>query len=250
MLRKMLALALLLPQLVTAQGSQSTVRPIMALYDLDSATETFCAFDPSLSPDNGNVITAGSSATITSVAGTTTTPFLNVAVMDQILIGGSAGSAAATRTVLERASSTSVTLSSAIDVSSPTTGRTLQHRTLRCSTDGTAGAFSVSGYDSLVIDFTIQNQNTTTGIDVRLQCRVADSNARWQQVFPVLVPPAVTATYTTYTGDAEGLAYEFPPLSKWDQCRLGIKLNTTDDGGDTGTDQEQVSATMQYQRHP
>lgn len=250
-MRRLAALVLLalLPAPGHGQGAASSARPIFALYDLDSATETFCAFDENVSPDNGNVVTSGSSATITSVAGTTTTPFLNVSVMDQILIGGSTGATGATRTVIARASSTSITASSALDISSPTTGRTLQHRKLRCSTDGTTGFFSVSGMDSLAIDFTIQQQNTTTGIDVRLQCRVGDSNAGWKQVYPVLVPPAVTATYTTFTSTG-GLAYEFPPLSKWDSCRIGMKLNTTDDGGDTGANQEQISATMQYQRHP
>lgn len=241
MKRSAAGLVLALVAVVGHTQTASAPRPVMGLYDLDSATETFCAFDPSPIVVNENILTTAASVTVAGVGAGV--PFTNVAVNDQILF--SIGGNVYTKTVVTRASASSITVDSVVAESTPATGTPFQYRRLRCSTDGSLGDFSVSGLLKFTIDFNINQQNTTSGIDVRLQCRVGASTAGWKQQFPVLTPPAVTASYTTYTATG-GLAYVVPDA--WDRCRLGIKLNTTDDGDDLTTNREAVSVTVQQNR--
>lgn len=230
------ALALLLASTAAAQ-----TRPVLALYDLDSDTETFCAFDPTPVTPTANLVVTAASATVTGVGAGT--PFTNVAVNDQLLIGFGTTNAMV-RTVIARASASSITVDSVSTFTSPSTGTPFQYRNLRCSTDGTAGDFSVSTFAGFTADFNIAQQNTTTGIDVRMQCRVGDINAGWKQVIPALTPPAVSGTYLTFTGTG-GVAMVVPPSDHWDRCRIGLKLNSTDDGGDLTTNREAISVTLQ-----
>jgi hypothetical protein len=239
-MRIKIGIALALLALGLGAGAQTTTapRPVMALNNFTTGTETFCAFDPNpVQVNTGNVTTAGASVTVTAVGAGT--PFVSVGVGDQLIIGGSAAASGSVRTVATRASSVSITVDSAINLAPPpAAGYPIQYRKLRCSTDGTTGFFSVSGYSRVNVDFNVAAQVSATGVDVRLQCRVGDINAPWKQVFPLLVPPAVAASYTTLASGAGGWVYE--GIRNYSSCRLGIKCTSTC----TST---QISATAQME---
>jgi hypothetical protein len=223
--------------------SQSQQLVIQFKYNLNSTTETYCAL--------GNEVTDldrvqdATSTTMTAVSGT---PFANVAVGDMItgVDQPSSGGESFVNSVVARASATSITINTAIspDVNPTLTSATLKHRTLACGTAPNSGAFNVAIFKYFTVQIDIQQMVLltpgTSSIDTRIVCRTGNMS-QWLQVYPILVPPAVTPSYVSSTV-VGGWARTFN--EEFSQCRVGMKINSADDAGDTGTNAEQVTVTV------
>lgn len=244
LLRLLAVLLMIVTVPVRAQGPVITESvQIMYRYNLNSTTEIFCSLGQEV-PVADRVQDA-TSTTMTAVAGT---PFLNVAVGDMIrgTDQPASGGEGFINSVVARASSSSITINTALsgEVNPTLTSATLFYRTLTCGTGINSGAFSMSKYGRTTVQIDITQLVLavpgTSTIDARILCRTA-ATAQWLQVYPVLVPPAVTATYVSLAV-VGGWAKEIQ--GTYHSCRVGLKINAADDGGDTGTNAEQVTISL------
>jgi len=242
-LKKLLAivLAFVATASVLAQSGngQSTSQLITYRFNLNATSETFCALSlngPFQVPVP--VVTSGSSTTVTG-----TGAFTNIGVGDQINGTDSpvGGGELWTAVVMARASADSITVDTAVNLNSST----LFYRTLSCGTGNNNGAFdiSLSGRSTIQIDIAqlvLANPGVST-IDSRIQCRV-DPSAAWLQVYPVLVPPAVTATYVSLAV-VGGWGKEVN--GTYSQCRVGLRITAADDAaGDAGSNAEWLTISV------
>lgn len=198
LLRLIAALLMIITVPVRAQGPVITESvQVMYRYNLNSTTEIFCALGPETSV--AERVQDATSTTMTAVSGS---PFLNVAVGD--MIRGTDlpanGSDSYINSVVARASAASITINTALsgEVNPTLTSATLFYRSLRCGTAVNSGAFSMAKYGRVTVQIDITQLVLavpgTSTIDARILCRTG-ATAQWLQVYPVLIPPAVTATY-------------------------------------------------------
>jgi len=233
-------LALLAAAAAHAQVASGSF-PFVHSYDLDSATFTYPLLELSR-PGTANIKTTGSSATIDAASGA---PFAGIGVGSVLTVRTSTAlSTPDFRTIIAKASDVQVTVEAAVDWSGAgAAGFRFDYQVL---TDGTglgAGWFGVSKYGPKSLYFAIAQQNTTTGITIQIECKQAGG-------LPVKVWPETTGTaqcdadgvFTT-AGIGDRCLIQLPdgPLSS---CRLGLKLTSTDDGGDTGANRESVFASF------
>lgn len=198
-------------------------RPIVAAYDLSSTSYTYPLLG---NPVNGsaNIKTSGSSATVTAASGT---PFANVAVGDEITVQTST-STRVTRAVTARASETSITVSSAADLSgNSTTGFPFTFRPLSDGTGATQGWIKVSQYNEK--NFIVEvNTIAATSITIRIECKSSGDMASPTQIYPPVggTGQCGTGVVTTAGITARCSVVSYEP---WDQCRVGYIIDT--DGG-------------------
>jgi hypothetical protein len=133
------------------------------------------------------------------------------------------------RAVMTKPSNDQITVNA--NITTPAAGSAFAYRTLTCGTGAENGWITTRGAQEVNFGFTIAQLNTTSGIDFRVEGR----NLAGSTTAAVLLGPV---TFTAVGGG--GLSIQAP----WDQMRLGLKMNTTDDGGDTGANAEQVTATF------
>lgn len=220
-----------------AQVGSSTSYLVTYRYNLNATSETFCSL-----PDKPPVYVPVRVVAATSTTVTGTGAFANIAVGDQISGTDSAagGGEQWKAVVLARASADSITVDTALTL----TSSTLYYRTLTCGTTANSGAFeiSTSGRSTVQIDIEqlVLGTPGVSTIDSRILCRT-DPSAAWLQVYPVLVPPAVTATYVSLAV-VGGWGKEIN--GTYAQCRVGLKINAADDGGDTGANAERVTISV------
>lgn len=247
------ALALVAP--VHAQDAVNEALPslpLFASYDLDSASYTFGWYtgqgDQIWGPQRlgaAKVKTVGLSATVSAFTAATA-PFAQVSVGDLLFVatsgatpGGTADGTLGRTTfmlVTAKADSDNVTVAAAtatgtIDLSLGYTFRWLKFNTGTASTDGW---IPMKGITAANFVYAITQQNTTTGIDYKVECKGG------------LDPTAITVigptTKTTTYGGGNVLT------EPWAFCRFGIKLTSTDDGGDAGVNAEQISVTLEARK--
>lgn len=238
----LLVLGLLLPGLAVAQDDNRGVLriPLMSDYDLDSATYTYCRTLGQGSraiadgyPGAGRIKTSGSSTTVVSY--TSASGALNLLSAGDELEINDQGQIL-TRYVVAAASDDSITVNSAVDLSSSS----YRWRDLECGTAADSGWFSVQGFRSALIQFQIDQLNVTGGIDVKVDCRVQGSAST--SGVTVFGYTGALINFTA-TGSAGYLI-----SSSWDECRLGFKIGTSDDGGDLTTNMEKLSAYVALRR--
>lgn len=225
------------------KAQSNTTYSIVENYDLDSATLTFCRLQPDPIQGLGLITTSGSNTVVTAATGT---PFAGLGEND-VLYGLSAATGAQeTRYITTWTSNVSVTVNAAVDWSSPATGINFSYKHLYCGTTANDGWFDVSGfvYSSIIVN--VQQLNTTTGIDFRWECRNSAPGAAPVQVCPTTINTFRTVTVAGITDGAVNCAVEEP----YAQCRVGMKLNTTDDGGDLTTNREQIFISYSPRKLP
>jgi hypothetical protein len=234
MKRLLTTLALILGALpAIAQEARNGIDiPLFSGYDLAATSYIYCAtYGDSTDvakegwkvPDSRiRITTSGSSTTITSVAGLPAA-FTNVAVGDELRLyrpqGAVANSTAdnlAHRFVTARASATSITVNSAVDLG--TTGTTFDFRTLTCGTGSTSGRFATDGFRNANVQFEYTVKNATS-IDWRVECKVQGANNGWV----VVIPSTGTSTNLTATAATSARIFD---VSDYDYCRLGMQVNT------------------------
>ncbi len=242
-MKRVLAFLLLLAAPVVAQETRSA--NFTYLYDLDATAITYCRLegangDPFGGGRNGpaNIQTTGSSATIDAVTAGTN-PFVNVSAKDVIAVRDNAG-ATSLRVVISKASSDQIVVNSVITLASTP----FQYYKTVCGTTAESGWIDVGNYVNRSIVFSIVQVAVTGGIDVRVECRDPGIGSPPVQIFPACTTGAC-ATVQAYTGIAgitstTKIVVPEPTSS----CRVGILINSADDGGDLTTNTEQITITF------
>lgn len=223
-------------QSITAQRSA----PLLVKYDLDSGTYTFCTQVGSavLVPKDkvAPITTSGSTTTVTGVngaddafdpVGVGSIIYLNI---PQDVGSLSVNYGPAERYLTAKASADSVTVDTAIEL--PTAGVNYAYTVQTCGTAAGSGWFPVGGFASHTLLLEIAQISTTSGIDYVLQCKHGHP---WATAVTVIENTAAVTTATTVP-----LVWSEP----YDYCRFGIRLDSTDDGSDTGADAEQIFTTV------
>lgn len=214
-----------------AQVANEDSLVLASRYDLDSASLIYCATtgingtssDRNREPPQGaaRVASAASSTTVTSTG--TLGSFTNVAVGDILFIN--VRGVTQYRTVTARASANSITIGTLLSTVA-VTDATFSYRRLACGTADTSGAFPVTGVHALTVQVVLA-QEVSTSTDYQIECRLLGPNTAWSIVNG---PNNDTSTFNDI------FATDLP----FDECRVGLKVNT-DDGDDLTTNAEQFT---------
>lgn len=200
-------------------------RPVFSHYDLSSGALIYCVYDPAATTaDNNRVQTVGSTTTVTGVGAGT--PFTTLTQWAELYISTPIGNAV--RTATARASSSSITVDTAIDISS---GAAFTYRNLTCGSAATDGWIKASDFDKFRLSFIIEQINAAS-IDMRFECIDAAPAAT-----PITVYPGADDTTGCGAGTVTGGFCNFTTtanlgldvFANWDKCRMGMKIN-----GDAG----------------
>lgn len=238
---KKLLTALLLLLCGTVLQAQTPVSeiveiPLLSNYDLDSTSYVYCLTtgrggDPGGGwlPGNGKIKTSGSSATVTSNTASTSA-LTSLAVGDELLITYQGLLIRAY--VSAAASADSITVGTAIDISS---GATYSFRRRSCGTSG--GYFPTRQLSVWKLVVIVDQLDVTGGIDVKVECYV-NSAVPTPEVVSESSPGTKGVKNITAVGTYTILASFYPS----DACRLGLKIGSADDGADTTTHTEKISA--------
>lgn len=219
----------------------SETMQILYRYNLNATSETFCNLGQEFS-----IPVRVADATSTTMTGTGA--FTNVAVGDMIrgTDQPASGGETFTNSVVARASADSITINTALsgEVNPTLTSATIFARNISCGTGINSGAFPISKYGRTTIQIDITQMVLvtpgTSTVSTRLLCRTGNLS-QWLQVYPVLTPPTVTASFVDLAV-VGGWAKEVN--GTYSQCRVGMKIVAADDAGDTGTNAEQVTITL------
>lgn len=234
MLRRLtLALALLAALVVLPAGAEVQVdtKNVLTNYDLDSVSFIYPYFE-AVRTGTQRITTVGSSTTVTAVAGT---PFTPLGIGDELDIsvnGVNTVRWVATCVPSCGLSATSITVDTAVDL---TAGYTFSFRHLQTALPGW---MSVSSFLYTLYTVQIDQANTTTGITWQMECRTSATSSTG---VIVVGPITVLNAAVPYSKGAA----DFLP---WDSCRLGIKLTSTDDGGDAGANAEKINIYLAGRR--
>lgn len=217
-------------------------------YDLDSSSVIYGKFEgDSTANESGRQIgipieTSGSSTTtVASTAGTN--PFVNVGAGDWIAVR----TAIATylrRQVISKADSDTVTVASAWDLG--TAGLPFYWWDFTSGTGTDNGAVNVGDMQSpLTIGFSY-DQGDLGSLDMRVECRVNTLQPQWVVVYPGESDTCGTggtlaSGYCQFATAGISTRLQIDVYGHWDQCRVGIKYNTSD-ASDAGANLEQISA--------
>lgn len=211
-------------------------------YDISATSFTYCAYtgrqgDPFGAPIAGHdkIKTVGSSATVTEYTASSG-PFDVVSVGDILVVTNLATATpfqTAYRLITAKASSASITVDTAIDLSA-TGGYTWTYLKQSCGTTANDGWIPAGTDRTRLIEWQIDTINATS-IEVQMQGRVAGANSNPVTLFPVTGATgtacqtgSTTGTITCVVGDIWGFS----------DIRFGVKVT-----GDAGAQ----SVTITYQ---
>lgn len=245
---KRLVLGLML--MAAPSWAQATKQAMFSkAYDLDSASYIFCNVTgqlgdpwgppiPGLSP----IATSGPSTTVVEVTASSL-PFANLGVGDIIFTTDSTG-AAAIRAITAKASGASITVDSAINLGTSTP---FSWKKLTCGTTAESGWISVQGWLYKKVSVHL-NQMDATSIDIKWECRDRTIDTQPEYVYPGsstasgVCPGGTSASGAcNYTAASIATRTSVEVDVPYDQCRVGMKINT-DDGLDTTTHAESITA--------
>jgi hypothetical protein len=222
LLAVLLAVFVASPSIARAQTPEGiTWVPLAQGYNPSSVSFIYCAASPADSPWHhgvGRIVTSGSSTTVTALSTSTTAPFqqiFNGTAANYIIRYNLSGVRTYSK-VSSAASATSITVAAAVDLG--TTGITFDWAQVNsCGTTATSGWFYTYGATKVEVSWQIDTLGSTS-IDFKMQCKHEG---------PLASPIDVVAStnYTTVT------AADFSITKQYDQCRVGMKVNT--DGADS-----------------
>lgn len=245
------ALVILMLVLCVPAAAQNESRGTLFYdYDLDNATDyvygtlTGLSATPFGSPIRVDVAikTTGSSTSVTAVTAATS-PFAAVAVNDVLAVRRGDGTTDLRR-VTARADADNVTVDTAVDWSA---GFAFGYYDATYGTAGTSGWTPVAQATRLQLEWHVKQLNVTGGILVRVQCRTNTLDTQPVTVWPDPTSSASTDECKKGTMTAV-IDCALIVTGRWDACRLGFKIGTADDGGDTGADAEKISASVTVTR--
>jgi hypothetical protein len=249
-LRKITAAVLLAFAITVPAGAQTVASnphdtyPLASWYDLDSAAFVYCVTtginDEVLgqwrrhSPAMGIVTDAVAAST--TVTGTNI--YNGVVAGDELLFVNRGGAGSATlpsqfrRVLITKTNVSSGVIQAAVTLNA---NSTMVWRRRTCATSG--GWVPISGFNTTTFQIGAEQANTTTGIVWQVECR---QNSAENEPVIVSGPTTEAAVFSK--------AYSVALADTYDECRLGIKLASTDDGGDTGVDAERVNISVSVRR--
>lgn len=227
--RLLMALAVLGLAVPAAQAQTAKARtdiPVFVGYPLDATSLTYCAIGGPQT-GSGRVKTSGSNTTVTAVSGLPD-PFTNLVEGDKLMFGTPTG--IVTRIIVTASSATSVVVDAAVNLGSTGVAFSYQTYGATCGTAATSGWFSVLPGD-YTLCVRIAQMNVTGTIDFAVDTRNQD--AYGSGPISLLTGSFASATYPD-NGDCFNIG------EKTSSFRVGLKINGTDDGGDTGANEERV----------
>lgn len=241
-----LVLALGLAAPVAAQSTQGIVDYTLAEdWDADSATYTAPMFVDFLgvpwnsgSPIPIKITTNGLSATVTALVANSA-PFTAVAVGDEICWKSTANNNTDQtdncRYVLTRASANSITVGpSTVQISADaTTGVTFRVKKFVTGTAATFGWIPVRNFSLVNFWMGVDQIVTTTGIDYKVECRHRGNG------LPDVIFLEKATTVVTTVGTVKVVITD-----QYDDCRLMVRMTSTDDGDDLTTNAEKLNIVM------
>jgi hypothetical protein len=154
--------------------------------------------------------------------------------------------------VVTRPDADTITVNQPVDFT-VTGGVSFEWRRGMCRITHGFGWVPVKGFDRAKFTFAVNQQNTTTGIDVQVQCR-DDLPGLDTESFVVVYPydgatcgPGTLSSdfcvFTANGGSNGKLAVEVDTKA-WYECRVGYRINSTDDGGDLTVNSERVRVVV------
>jgi hypothetical protein len=226
----------LVPPVVANDIGLSGTYPLAVDYDLDSTTYTAVCYTGRMGrvlddwiPGNARITTSSSTTTTTSLT-SSTSAFQAVEQYDALLV--MQNGLPLRRYVSAAASVDSITVNSAWDLSDLTAGYRYSYRNFTTGTAAESCWIPVAGYKSFTVQFIIDQMVVTGGIDFKLECRMEAA----------ISSPSVIFSNNYTAADSDGYSVQ---NNEWDQCRVMVKIGTSDDGGDLTTNAEKVSAFFQ-----
>lgn len=255
-----LALASALP-VRSQQSGTRTAAVLMSKYDLDSVTYVCGVTRGQAGTPDGNWITNLPPAHKIKTVGSSTaiTEFTPAAVPFRFLSAGATGYGGdllliasnpltppvvpgvapglpVIRTVIAKSDNSNITVDSAINL---TNGNTFAYRQLYTSADtATDNYLSMEGLAHGSFAIAIEQINTTTGIDWKVECAHRPASA-----LPI-TNPMIVCSGTTVTTAQTLSCQPFKDFGDWDACRVCLKMSSTDDGSDVGAAQERITTTF------
>ena len=231
MIFRALATACLLAIATGAHAGRLVVQPVFYEVELDATSYTYYLHGP-VKAGSSNATTSGSSATVTAISGT---PFDDVAVGD-MLIFSDPYSPPTYRIITAKASGASITVDAAITLDGPpnaaAVGYPFSYRTLTSGTGAADGWVLVGGLTNKLLSLYISQLNVTGAIYFSVECRV-------DSVGPIRL---FEANYASAALGSNGEAW--PVTEDCTHLRVGIKIDSADDGGDLTTNREKVFAIL------
>ena len=213
---------ILIPALLVAIPLQAAVsvitqkKTLVSNYELDSTSMIYCKLADPINVQT-KIATSGASTTVTAVIASSA-PFALVSAGD--VIGVSQNGQFVERTVVSKSDSDTIVVSANITI--PAAGQYFWYRSGSCGTGAEDGWIPVEDMDKF--DFTIQIDAmgiTAGGIDAAVQCRNLSPSTNYATVW---------STNYTSTGVDTVLV-----TALYDQCRVGLKVGTTDDADGAGS---------------
>lgn len=229
-------------------GAEDATALYMYKYDVDSDSVAYCRLvGQQGSPFGGSnsgagrIKTSGSSTTISSNTALDYS-FAGVDVGDLISIQTSPG-ATALRTVVTNADDDTITVDTAINL---TSGVAYRYWESQCGTGATDGWIDLSGYTNRNITIQYEQGDLATSLDIQVQCKLNFPGSEPVQVFPSCTVGSC-GTYQAYAtpGIASRTSVEIG--TPFGACRVGFK-RTGADTSDAGANIEQVTIGLQAQR--
>ncbi len=224
--------------------------PLATLYDLDSTSLIYCRTSGASNivfQDNRitrvPITAAANSTTVTSTGGA----FTNLVVGDHLFLVDPSPltlGRVVERVITARASANSITISSAVSTSTAVSQQSFEWRKLECGTAATSGWVPVEALRPVKFSIAVNQLSVATGgVDIRVECREQGEDAQPFRVYP-------TTGFTNYTaaGIDSRLVVGLSIYDLWKECRVGVKLSGTDDGGDTGANAEQITIRAVFAR--
>jgi hypothetical protein len=247
-------LSLLTALALAAPAGAQTIQAgnLAHLYDVDSATLTYCTVAGAGGSVFGGPIdslvrikTVGASTTVTEFTAATN-PFTPIAVGDTLLIPDITG-VFQPRVVVAKASNASITVSSAITLTG-TAGHPWRYLKSACGTAATSGWVGVEGFSR--VSMTVQyEQGDLTALVARWECRPRALGAQ-----PVIVYPGETSDCGlggTLAVDrcsfaTAGITSRLTLVvdgNTFAACRVGVAFSGVD-ASDAGANLEQVTVAI------
>lgn len=278
MKKLLFALAIALaPALAAAQPRGVMQFPLAIDYDLDSTSFVYPvsqgkplasgAADSRVSnvletiKSNVRITTSGAESTTVTAAVASSAPFAAVQAGDFIRFrtgdpGGLIGKSEADQLhdgqvpwlkVVTRTNANSITVNQAVFI--PTTGVPFEWRRVLTSSQIGYGWVPTRSFDVAKFSVKIDQQNTTTGISVQVQCRDDLPGLDTLSEHIVYPYPGATCNFGTLdtsecvftgAGALNNLVVTIDNAGAWQECRVGLKLDSTDDGNDLTTNLELI----------
>lgn len=203
-------------------GPLKTVRVVVENWNLQSTSYNYPLTSPSIVGPGQRAVTVGSSVTVTACT-LCTAPFQFVSVGDTLIFF--VNDTQVYRYVATKASSTSITVDTAIDLSTNgTVGYSFSYRKVTIGTTATDGWFRIGGGDlSSAVAYQIDTLGAAS-IDVRIECRMSNAASGFAQPISVFERNVTVAGIGTAGGGTGRTTVEILP--HFTECRVGMKGNT------------------------